>query len=208
MSTRWLIAGLGNPGRKYTRTRHNAGFWFMDALDSRIGLGLKPDRKFHGEAGRARLGAVDVVGLKPDTFMNDSGRAARAAIDYFGVPVDRVLVAYDDLDLPPGTVRLKFGGGHGGHNGLRSLFAHLGNPGFWRLRIGIGHPGVREAVTPWVLSRPDSQDERRMVEAIERAIDVVPILLDDDAERALQVLHTAAPEAVEADTDSQTGEKR
>lgn len=208
MSTRWLIAGLGNPGSKYSKTRHNAGFWFVDALDRRVGLALKAERKFHGELGRARLDSVDLVALKPDTFMNDSGRSVRAVTDYFDVPVERLVVAYDDLDLPPGTVRLKKGGGHGGHNGLRSLFAHLGDPGFWRLRIGIGHPGVREAVTPWVLSRAGAEDEQRLTEAIDRAVAVLPTLLRGEAERAFQALHTAPPDAAAADTESNQGEKR
>lgn len=191
MSERWLIVGLGNPGDRYARTRHNAGFWFVDALDRRHGLGLKNDRKFHGQCGRARVGGLEAVCLKPETFMNDSGRATRAVSDYFQIPVERVLVAYDDLDLPPGTVRFKLGGGHGGHNGLRSLFAHLDGPGFWRLRIGIGHPGVREAVTPWVLSRAAADDESAIMAAIEKAADVVPELLKGRAERAMQALHTA-----------------
>ncbi|MEE4638483.1 MAG: aminoacyl-tRNA hydrolase [Wenzhouxiangella sp.] len=207
MTIRWLIAGLGNPGSKYTRTRHNAGFWLVDALNDRVGLELKAERKFHGEAGKVRLGKTDVVCLKPDTFMNDSGRAVRAVTDYFGIPVDRVLVAYDDLDLPPGTVRLKRGGGHGGHNGLRSLFAHLGDRGFWRLRIGIGHPGVREAVTPWVLSRAGAEDETRILDAIDRAAVVIPTLIDGEPERAFQALHGAPSEIAASAADAQTGEK-
>jgi PTH1 family peptidyl-tRNA hydrolase len=139
--------------------------------------------------------------------MNDSGRAVRALTDYFGIPVDRVVVAYDDLDLPPGTVRLKQGGGHGGHNGLRSLLAHLGDPGFWRLRIGIGHPGVREAVTPWVLSRAGAADERLMVEAIERAVDVIPTLTGGEFSRAFQALHSAPAKGAASGADVQTGEK-
>ncbi len=145
------------------------------------------------------------MGLKPDTFMNESGQSVRAATDYFNVPVDQVLIAYDDLDLPPGVVRLRRGGGHGGHNGLRSLFSHLGNPGFWRLRIGIGHPGVREAVTPWVLSRPGSGDDEQINEGIERAIEVVPQLLAERAERAMQALHTAGPGPSNADSSAAKG---
>ena len=194
MSARWLIAGLGNPGTKYGKTRHNAGFWFLDGLDARWALGEKADKKFHGEVGRCRRAAVDVVTLRPATFMNDSGRAVRAVTDYFGIPIDQVLVAYDDLDLPPGTVRLKSGGGHGGHNGLRSLFAHLGGPGFWRLRIGIGHPGVREAVTPWVLSRPSAEEEGCIRAAIGRSVAEIEPLLHGDAGRVQQALHTTAGE--------------
>lgn len=200
MSSRWLIVGLGNPGSKYTETRHNAGFWFLDELDRIEPLSWKAERKFHGEVGRGRLGHIDFVALKPDTFMNDSGRAVRALADYFDIPVSRVVVAYDDLDLPPGTVRLKAGGGHGGHNGLRSLFSHLDGPGFWRVRIGIGHPGVRAAVTPWVLSRPAAADERAIREAIRRAVAVVPTLLGGQSERAMQALHTVSNDAAQPET--------
>ncbi len=192
MGDRWLIVGLGNPGSQYERTRHNAGFWFVDAMDRRWPCGLKKDKKFHGLAGRARLDGVEAVVLKPETYMNDSGRAVRAVMDYFQIPHQRVLVAYDDLDLAPGTARLKLGGGHGGHNGLRSLFSHLGGPDFWRVRIGIGHPGLREAVTPWVLSRAGADDEAAIVAAIDRAVEVVPELLNGRPERAMQALHTAA----------------
>ncbi len=192
MSERWLVVGLGNPGSQYERTRHNAGFWFIDALDRLHVSGLKKDRKFHGLSGRARPGGTEAVLLKPETFMNDSGRSVRAVTDYFQIPLERVLVAYDDLDLPPGTVRLKLGGGHGGHNGLRSLFSHLDGPGFWRLRIGIGHPGIREAVTPWVLSRAGAADETAIMAAIDKAAEVVPELLKGRPERAMQTLHTVA----------------
>jgi PTH1 family peptidyl-tRNA hydrolase len=194
MSERWLLVGLGNPGDQYAKTRHNAGFWFVDFLDRCCDLGLSANKKFHGDSGRVRLAGVELVCLKPATFMNDSGRAVRALTDYFQIPVERVLVAYDDLDLPPGTVRLKLGGGHGGHNGLRSLFSHLGAPGFWRLRIGIGHPGAREAVTPWVLSRARAEDEASIMAAIEKAVAVLPDLLQGRPERAMQALHTSEPD--------------
>lgn len=206
MDSPWLIAGLGNPGSKYERTRHNAGFWFIDALARRYGWSLKSDRKFQGAWCRERVGAVAVVAVKPETFMNDSGRALRLLTDYFNIPLNRMLVAYDDLDLPPGTVRLKLGGGHGGHNGLRSLFSDLGDPGFWRVRIGIGHPGVREAVTPWVLSRPHAVDEGQVSKAIDRAVEVTPQLLRGDADRAVQALHTLPPESSPADAPVPEGE--
>ncbi|TVS14243.1 MAG: aminoacyl-tRNA hydrolase [Wenzhouxiangella sp.] len=191
---RWLIAGLGNPGSQYAKTRHNAGFWLLDLLDRESGLGLRSDRKFHGQVGRLRVDGIDAVCLRPETFMNDSGRSVRAVCDYFDIPVGNIVVAYDDLDLPPGTVRLKLGGGHGGHNGLRSLFAHLGSPDFWRIRIGIGHPGTREAVTPWVLSRAGAEDEKAIIEAIDRAVAVLPELLQGRPERAMQSLHSACSE--------------
>jgi peptidyl-tRNA hydrolase, PTH1 family len=195
VSDRWLIVGLGNPGQKYERTRHNAGFWFLDALDGRHALGLKPNRKLHGEAAKRPFSGADCVFLRPDTFMNHSGQAVRATADYFGVLPERVVIAYDDLDLPPGTVKLKLGGGHGGHNGLRSTFSHLGSQNFWRMRIGIGHPGVREAVTPWVLGRASAEDEKAIVEAIERAVEALPDLLAGRPERAMQRLHTRPDDA-------------
>lgn len=191
MADCWLIAGLGNPGQKYERTRHNAGFWFLDAMDRSQRLEFRAQRKLHGELTRQQWGGAQVIVLRPDTFMNHSGQAVRAVVDYYSIPADRVLVAYDDLDLPPGTVRLKQGGGHGGHNGLRSIFQHLGHPEFWRLRIGIGHPGTREAVLPWVLGRARPEDERLITDSIQRAIDVLPELLAGRTERAQQDLHSA-----------------
>jgi peptidyl-tRNA hydrolase, PTH1 family len=191
VSDRWLIAGLGNPGQKYERTRHNAGFWFLDALNRKQPLDLKTNKRLFGEASKQRLAGIDCVFLKPDTFMNNSGQAIRAAVDYFDVPPERVVVAYDDLDLSPGTVRLKQGGGHGGHNGLRSTFQHLGSQNFWRIRIGIGHPGVREAVTPWVLSRAGAEDEKAILDEIERAVAVLPDLLAGREGDAMQSLHSS-----------------
>ena len=195
MSDRWLIVGLGNPGQKYERTRHNAGFWFMDELDRRQSLQLKANRKLHGEVGRERFSGVDCLFLKPDTFMNNSGQAVRACVDYYQVQPERIIVAYDDLDLPPGTVRLKRGGGHGGHNGLKSMFQHLGDQSFWRVRLGIGHPGAREAVTPWVLGRAGADDERAIERALGRAVDVLPDLLGGRSEQAMQRLHSEGPPA-------------
>ncbi|MCH8479700.1 MAG: aminoacyl-tRNA hydrolase [Wenzhouxiangella sp.] len=190
MSARWLIAGLGNPGAKYDRTRHNAGFWLLDALDRRQPLNLKPNRKLHGAVSKEVLAGADCVFLKPDTFMNNSGQAIRAATDYYQIAPEHVVIAYDDLDLPPGVVRLKQGGGHGGHNGLRSTFQHLGSQGFWRLRIGIGHPGLKEAVTPWVLSRANAADAQAILASIDRAVAILPELLSGQPERAMQSLHT------------------
>jgi PTH1 family peptidyl-tRNA hydrolase len=188
----WLIAGLGNPGQKYERTRHNAGFWFIDAMDREDRLVLKANRRLHGECGKQAWRGAQVIVLRPDTFMNHSGQALRAVIDYYSVPVSRVLVAYDDLDLPAGTVRLKQGGGHGGHNGLRSIFQHLGDREFWRLRIGIGHPGTREQVLGWVLGRARPDEERAIESGIRRAVDVLPDLLAGRCERAQQALHSGS----------------
>lgn len=192
MSERWLIVGLGNPGSKYERTRHNAGFWFLNGVIDRADVRLRLQPKLIAEVGRADWHGAACVLCRPRTFMNESGQAVRAVADYFDLPVARMLVAYDDLDLPPGTIRLKQGGGHGGHNGLRSLFSHLGDQNFWRLRIGIGHPGHRDAVTPWVLSRAPADDEDAIQSAIRRAVSVMPEFLAGNTEVAVKDLHTSA----------------
>ena len=194
----WLIAGLGNPGPKYERTRHNAGFWFLERLARRHHLALKPEKKLQGEAVRARLDGVDAVLLAPATFMNESGRALRAATDFYRIEPGRVLVAYDDLDLAPGIARLKKDGGHGGHNGLRSIFSHLGTPEFWRLRIGIGHPGQAEQVLPWVLGRASAADEQAILDAVERSIDVMGSFLTGRANDAMTRLHARRKDAPES----------
>ena len=185
----WLIAGLGNPGPKYDRTRHNAGFWFLDALLRRHGGDLRGEKKLRGRALKTRIDDSDVVLLAPETFMNESGQAIRAATDFYRIAVDRVLVAHDELDLAPGTARLKKGGGHGGHNGLRSTFSHLGTQDFWRLRIGIGHPGLAEQVTPWVLGRAPADDEQAIIESIDRAVRVLPDFLAGRSGEAMKILH-------------------
>ena len=196
----WLIAGLGNPGPKYRGTRHNAGFWFIERFARRRHLSLKPEKKLHGDALRTRLDGVDAVLLAPTTFMNESGRALRAATDFYRIEPARVLVAYDDLDLEPGIARLKKGGGHGGHNGLRSIFSHLGTPEFWRLRLGIGHPGLAEQVLPWVLGRASAADEQAIVDAVERSIDVMGSLLAGRANDAMTHLHARRKDAPESGT--------
>lgn len=190
MAVEFVIAGLGNPGSRYTETRHNAGFWFLDEVVRRSGIPLKSQRKLKSEVGKGRIEGHDCVLLRPKTFMNDSGRAVRATLDYFDVPATRMLVAYDELDLPPGVVKLKAGGGHGGHNGLRDIFRHLPDHDFLRLRIGIGHPGHKDAVTPWVLGRPGREDERLIRLAISDALDVLPLVVDDDLPTAMKQLHT------------------
>ena len=143
-----MIVGLGNPGARYAETRHNAGFWFLDRVADLAGARLRPQSKLKADVARSRLHGIDCLLVKPQTFMNHSGQAVRAVMDYYGVGSDSLLVAYDELDLPPGTARLKAGGGHGGHNGMRDIFRHLPDHDFLRLRIGIGHPGHRDAVTP------------------------------------------------------------
>jgi len=190
MVDRWLIAGLGNPGTQYDKTRHNAGFWFLHALAKRHPFSLKPNKKLFGEADKIRIAGVEVVILKPDTFMNDSGQALRAARDFYSIADEQILIAYDDLDLQPGDARLKLAGGHGGHNGLKSAFSHLGTDGFWRLRLGIGHPGQRAQVTPWVLGRPGPDDEAAIHAAIERAVPIIEDWLSGKPDQAIRLLHT------------------
>ena len=190
MTDRRLIVGLGNPGREYDKTRHNAGFWFVHAFAERHMVNLRAQKKVHGHADKLRIAGQDVVVMKPDTFMNDSGQALRAALDFYDIDVGHVLVAYYDLDLPPGQVRLKHGGGHGGHNGLKSAFAHLGGQNFWRLRIGIGHPGQREQVTPWVLGRASRDDELAIEAAIDRSLSAVALWLQGQPDQAMLELHS------------------
>ncbi|MEJ2345826.1 MAG: aminoacyl-tRNA hydrolase [Gammaproteobacteria bacterium] len=185
-----LIVGLGNPGPEYAQTRHNAGFWFVETVAARYGVELRRESKFHGWAGRTRVGGNDVWLLAPDTFMNRSGHAVAALARFFKFPVQSILVAHDELDLPPGVARLKRGGGHGGHNGLRSTAAALGSSEFARLRIGIGHPGHRDLVTPYVLGRPSADDRRCIEDAIDAAVDVLPQLVGGEFERAMNTLHS------------------
>lgn len=187
------IVGLGNPGPRYEETRHNAGFWFADALARRCGAHFRSDNKSHGDLTRISVDGADVWLLKPATWMNHSGRSVASLVNYYRLQPDQVLVAYDELDLPPGTVKLKTGGGHGGHNGLRDTISALGSPDFHRLRIGIGHPGDRDLVTPWVLSRPNREDRGAILDAIDRAIEVTPLLAGGDFPEATKRLHTRDP---------------
>jgi len=190
MSKPFLIVGLGNPGSRYSETRHNAGFWFLDRLAHGCGTALRPQSRLQAELARVDWHGHDCLLVKPTTFMNHSGQAVRAVMDYYRVDATELLVAYDELDLPPGVARLKLGGGHGGHNGMRDIFQHTADHGFLRLRIGIGHPGCKDAVTAYVLSRATAGQERLMREAIGDAIDVLPQVLGGDLAGAMKALHT------------------
>ncbi|MET4676027.1 aminoacyl-tRNA hydrolase [Luteibacter sp. ME-Dv--P-043b] len=192
MATLRLIVGLGNPGAEYVRTRHNAGFWCVDALAMDQGERWAFDGKLHGETCKLRLGGETLWLLKPATFMNKSGIAVASALRYYKIAPEECLVAHDELDLPPGTVRMKFDGGHGGQNGLRDIMAHLGHGKFHRLRVGIGHPGHKDKVTPWVLGRPNAADEDAIMHGIGRAFDVLPLALDGKFDEAMKRLHTVA----------------
>jgi len=186
-----LIVGLGNPGAEHLRTRHNAGFWLVDALAQREGARFGIDSKLRGETAKISLDGHSLWLLKPITFMNASGASVGAALRYWKIEPDEMLVVHDDLDLPAGAARLKFDGGHGGQNGLRDLFAHIGHGKFHRLRLGIGHPGHKDRVLGWVLGRPSAADEAAMLDAIARSLDVLPLAVAGEFNEATKRLHTA-----------------
>jgi len=195
-----LVAGLGNPGREHAATRHNAGFWFADALVVKLGSNFVTEGKFHGQVARA---GADLRALKPATFMNLSGRSVSALARFFAIAPQETLVVHDELDLTPGEAKMKFGGGVAGHNGLRDIAAALGTPDFWRLRIGIGHPRdssiPQQDVADYVLTPPPRAERDAIVAAIERALDVWPAIAAGDFERAMPTLHTKK-EAKSADS--------
>ncbi|MFN7137517.1 MAG: aminoacyl-tRNA hydrolase [Thermomonas sp.] len=186
-----LIVGLGNPGADYLRTRHNAGFWFIDALAQAAGARFGLESKLFGETAKVDIAGQPVWLLRPATFMNASGKSITAALRYWKIEPEEMLVAHDELDLPPGVARLKFDGGHGGQNGLRDTIRLLGHARFHRLRIGIGHPGHKDKVTPWVLGRPGAADEALILRAIGDAAEVLPLAVRGDFMEAMTRLHTA-----------------
>jgi PTH1 family peptidyl-tRNA hydrolase len=185
-----LIVGLGNPGQEYARTRHNAGFRFVDALAEKAGGRFGLEGKLFGETARIDFAGRTLWLLKPATFMNHSGKSVAAVLRYWKIEPEQALVAHDELDLPPGTARLKFDGGHGGQNGLRDIMQHLGHGRFHRLRIGIGHPGHKDRVTPWVLGRPGNDDEILIGRAVDDALEVLPLAVQGDFAEAMKRLHT------------------
>ena len=186
-----LIVGLGNPGPEHARTRHNAGFWFVDALAEKTGARFSVESKLFGEAAKAEIAGRSVWLLKPATYMNLSGKSIGAALRFWKIEPEECLVAHDELDLAPGIVRLKFDGGHGGQNGVRDTMAQLGHGKFHRLRIGIGHPGNKDKVTPWLLKGgPGKDDEILIGRAIDAALDVLPLAVNGDFNEAMKRLHT------------------
>ncbi|HJO35283.1 MAG: aminoacyl-tRNA hydrolase [Pseudomonadota bacterium] len=186
------IVGLGNPGAEYAATRHNAGYWWVDRLAGRHGLQWREDRKLRVAVATWSVPGIGPIRLaRPTGFMNHSGGPVAALVRYFDIAPARLLVVHDDLDLPPGTVRLKQGGGHGGHNGLRDIHRHLG-PDYLRLRLGVGHPGQREAVVGYVLARPPADEAAAIEAAIDRSLACTDWLLRGEFERAMQQLHTQA----------------
>ena len=187
-----LIAGLGNPGDKYESTRHNAGFWFVDLIAAQNNSKLAMDAKMFGLLGKLEAGVTikDVWLLKPTTFMNGSGKAVAALANYYKITPAEILVVHDELDLAAGSVKLKFGGGHGGHNGLKDIHAALGTPDYWRLRLGIGHPGDRNEVINYVLKAPTKDENNALQASIHAGAAVVPLLLKGEFESAMLKLHT------------------
>lgn len=185
-----LVLGLGNPGQEYKGTRHNAGFWYLDHLAEQLGARLLPNAKLHVEIAQVNLAGERLLLAKPMTFMNRSGLASQALLHFYKLAPESMIVVHDELDLSPGTARLKFDGGHGGQNGLRDISAQLGHGKYHRLRLGIGHPGHKDQVTPWVLGRPSVDQERQIRGAIADASDVLPLLVAGQVNDAMKRLHT------------------
>ena len=188
------IVGLGNPGDKYKDTRHNAGEWLVERLAQRFNFSLKEESKFFGKTARAVINGQEIRFLVPTTFMNLSGKAVGALATFYRIQPEQILIAHDELDLPPGTVKIKLGGGHGGHNGLRDSIAQLSNnKNFYRLRVGIGHPGDKNLVAAYVLSKPSPTDLTLIDKALEEATDCVEVLLKDGINKATNRLNSFKP---------------
>lgn len=192
-----LIVGLGNPGAEYARTRHNAGWWFVDALAAQHAASWRTERRRNLIVSQIRAPHGELWLIKPIAFMNRSGTPVADFAAFYRIPPGEILIAHDEIDLPPGIARLKYGGGHGGHNGLRDVIAHLGAD-FWRLRFGVGHPGDKELVIDAVLDRPTLEEQPAIDAALARALEVMPELLAGETQRAIQRLHDGNPKATAA----------
>lgn len=188
-----LFVGLGNPGPEYEATRHNAGFWWVDALARELKLSLAPDKAYHGRVARATLHGHTFWLLQPQTFMNVSGRSVAALARFYKIAPEEILVAHDELDIVPGQAKLKFGGSHAGHNGLRDIHAQLGTGDYWRLRLGIGHPGVKSEVIDWVLRKPAPEQRTAIEDCIARTLKAFPAMLAGEMEKATLLVHTSKP---------------
>ena len=185
-----LIVGLGNPGGKYIGTRHNAGADFVSVLAKQNGIELKSEKKLAGRLGRGTVAGHDLRLIIPDTYMNQSGKAVGLAAKYFDIEPEQILIAHDELDMPPGASRFKFDGGHGGHNGLRNVIPAIGgSKAFWRLRVGIGHPGHASKVSGWVLSKASEIEARLINLSIEESLSALPLLLEGEGVKAMTRLH-------------------
>jgi PTH1 family peptidyl-tRNA hydrolase len=185
-----LIVGLGNPGADYVDTRHNAGFWFLDLLNDHLSLTFRFEKRFNADETRYRGSDKDIFLIKPLTFMNRSGQSLAAVARFYKLKPQQILVVHDELDLNPGSNRLKQGGGHGGHNGLRDIINHLGDREFFRLRVGIGHPGDRDQVVNYVLHKPSIADRNLIEIANREALEVMPLVFEGRIDKAMQALHT------------------
>ena len=185
-----LIVGLGNPGADYSETRHNAGFWFCERLARELGVSFSMESRYHGRVAKTRLAGVDFFLLQPQTFMNRSGQAVQALTHFYRIQPAEMLVVHDELDIPPGQTRLKFGGGLGGHNGLKDITSHLGTQDYWRLRIGIGHPGDRNDVVNYVLKPPRKEEAEDIAAALDRALLAWPLLAKSDFNAATQKINS------------------
>ena len=184
-----LIVGLGNPDPQYLVTRHNAGFWFLDAFANKFSLNFSLDKKFQSELCRYQSGSTDCWLCKPQTYMNDSGIAVQALMDYYKLSINEVMVIHDEIDLMPGTTRLKQDGGHGGHNGLRDIIQRTGRSEFLRLRIGVGHPGSKDKVVPYVLGRPNAEEEKKITDSFSLILEMSQELFQDDLNRLMTQLN-------------------
>ena len=188
-----LFVGLGNPGAEYEATRHNAGFWWVDALSRELKAPLRFDKSYFGQIARTTAAGQTVWLLEPQTFMNLSGKSVAALAHFFKIKPEEILVAHDDLDIMPGHVKLKFGGSHAGHNGLRDIHAQLGTGDYWRLRLGVGHPGDKNEVINWVLKKPSPDHRTAIEDCIARSLKAVPALIIGEMEKATMMIHTSTP---------------
>ena len=188
-----LFVGLGNPGPEYEATRHNAGAWWIDALAGALKVQLVMDRNYHGFVARTTVGGQTVWLLQPQTFMNLSGKSVAALARFFKILPNEILVAHDEMDIAPGEAKLKLGGSHAGHNGLRDIHAQLGSSDYWRLRLGVGHPGDKSEVVSWVLKKPSADHRIAIEQTIDRALKALPQLLNGDMDKATMLIHTSKP---------------
>jgi peptidyl-tRNA hydrolase, PTH1 family len=184
-----LIVGLGNPGEQYTRTRHNAGFWFVEELARRHGGAFRLEPRHQAELARVRISDADIWLVKPQSFMNRSGGPVGSIAGFYKVPVEEILVGYDEMDFDPGDVRLRQGGGAAGHNGIRDVLTHVGEA-FWRLRIGVGRPGVKGETVDYVLTRAPAEEDKLIRDGVSAAADIVPMLIEQGAQKATHKLHS------------------
>ena len=188
-----LIVGLGNPGPEYEETRHNAGFWWVDDAARQLKTSLQMERGHFGLMARTQVNGQNLWLLEPQTYMNLSGKSVGSLARFFKIAPEEILVVHDELDLPPGEAKLKKGGGHAGHNGLRDIHAQLGSPDYWRLRMGIGHPGNRNEVANWVLKKPSPDDRIAIMQAMDRSLKALPDLIAGRMDKATALIHTSKP---------------